>query len=106
MTEMANPIYEFLVEESKVYRIRPTIFTNVMPQIQIVGTGSVNLLASMFVPQTINDEVLQSDETSIDLSGIYRFEEMPNFIKFVPNQSGERSIVLIGFQRPEEIIFE
>lgn len=105
MPQVTNPRYEYIVEEDKVYRIRPTNFVNVIPQIQIVGSGSTNLLGSMFTPESADSSVLQSDESSVDLNGIYRFDEMPNFIKFVQNQAGERTIVLVGFQEPEEIIF-
>lgn len=106
MSEVTVPAYQFIVEENKVYRIRPTIFTNIIPQIQIIGTGSVDLSGSFFIPTSVDDSVLQSDDSSVNLNGIYRFDEMPNFIKFVPNESGTRQIALIGFMEPEEIIFE
>lgn len=105
MSQVANSSYQFVVEEGKVYRIYPTIVTNIIPQIQIVGTGTVDLKGSFFVPTSVGDTVLQSDESSVDLLGIYRFEEMPNFIKFEPSASGTRQIVLIGFMEPQEIIF-
>ena len=105
MSQVANPSYQFVVEEGKVYRIYPTIVTNIIPQIQIVGTGTVDLKASFFVPESADDAVLQSDDSSIGLNGIYRFDELPNFIKFEPNASGTRQIVLIGFMEPQEIIF-
>lgn len=106
MSQVSNSSYQFIVEEGKIYKIYPTIVTNIIPQIQIVGTGSVDLKGSFFVPTSEDDSVLQSDESSIDLNGIYRFDEMPNFIKFEPNASGSRQIVLVGFREPEEIIFE
>lgn len=105
MSQVSNPSYQFIVEEGKVYRIYPTTITNIIPQIQIVGTGSVDLKGSFFVPTSENDSVLQFDESSVDLNGIYRFEEMPNFIKFEPNAAGSRQIVLVGFMAPQEIIF-
>ncbi len=106
MSEVSNPSYQFIIEEGKVYRIYPTIVTNIIPQIQIVGTGTVDLSASFFVPTSIDDPVLQSDESSVGINGIYRFDEMPNFIKFEANASGSRQIVLVGFMEPQEIIFE
>lgn len=106
MSQVANSNYQFIVEEGKVYRIYPTNVTTILPQIQIVGTGSVDLKGSFFIPTSANDDVLQLDESSVDLNGIYRFDEMPNFIKFEPNIVGSRQIVLVGFMEPEEIIFE
>jgi hypothetical protein len=106
MSEVTNPSYQFIIEEGKVYRIYPTIVTNIIPQIQIVGTGTVDLFGSLLVPISLDDSVLQSDESSVNLNGIYRFDELPNFIKFEPNASGSRQIVLSGFMEPQEIIFE
>lgn len=105
MSEVSNSSYQFVVEEGKVYQIYPTIVTNILPQIQIVGTGTIDLKGSFFVPISVNDSVLQSDESSVALNGIYRFNEMPNFIKFEPNASGSRQIILVGFMQPREIIF-
>lgn len=106
MSQVANSSYQFIIEEGKVYRIYPTIVTNITPQIQIVGTGTVDLLASLLVPTSVDDPVLQSDESSIGISGLNRFDEMPNFIKLDPNASGSRQIVLSGFMEPQEIIFD
>lgn len=106
MSEVTNPNYQFIIEEGKVYKILPTILTNVPPQIQIVGIGTVDLKGSLLVPQSANDEVLQSDPTTVDLNGNYGFDNLPNFIKFEPNQVGARQILLSGFAEPEEIIFE
>lgn len=105
MSEVTNPSYQFVVEEGKVYKISPTIITNAPPQIQIVGTGTVDVLSSLFVPESEDDEVLQSDESSENIIGTLRFDEVPNYIKIVPNAVGTRQILLSGFMEPEEIIF-
>lgn len=106
MSDLPATGYQFIVEEGKVYKISPTIQTNILPQIQIIGDGTVDLSGSFFVPTSVDDPVLESDPTSIDLvPGIYRFAQLPPYIKFTENQTGSRQIALIGFAEPVEIIF-
>ena len=99
-----HPKSEFVLEENKVYLIRPIDSSNPPKSIHITGTGTVDLRGCIETPTSLNDPILTLDSDDSDLFGFYTMSEI-NYIKLVPNQAGTRKIILSGFKQPE-IIFE
>jgi hypothetical protein len=103
---IVNENYEFVVEEGKVYEVRPSKIVNRLPCVQITGTGSVNLRGSLQRPATIDSAILTLNSDDENLNGFYHFEgSIPNFIKFEESEAGERVITLSGFAEPIELEF-
>lgn len=101
-----NDSYEFVIEEGKVYEVRPTDIVNRKPCVQITGTGTVDLRGSLQRPTAVDDDILTLESEDSSLFGFYHFKDsVPNFIKFEENDAGTRVITLSGFIQPTELEF-